>query len=704
MNGLPSLFITGTDTGAGKTVIAALLLKAYQMHGINVVPFKPVAAGSKKGPEDEDLWADTAFLAAVAGIEEKEVGLFRLKKALSPHLAAAAEDVEIEIAAIAQRFHFLKSKHDAVLVEGAGGIMAPVSDNATLLDVAQALGLPVVVVTGPRLGTLNHTLLTVSACRERGLEVAGLVINRCGAEGNEGGEVDEGGDESGQVEQSNLIELGKLTRVPVLGWIPEMDVSVDKLRPGDLEDMVERLDLSRLGTRKPDYGPAIEADRDHVWHPFSPMLEYLSEKPHPLMIVAAEDCHLIDSGGRRYIDGTASLWVNIHGHRRPELDQAVRRQLNRVAHSTLLGLSNEPSALLARELAQITPPGLSRVFFSDNGSTAVEVALKVAFQYWRQSGHPQKKEFISFVNAYHGDTIGAVSVGGMDLFHSIFRPLLFEAHLVPAAFCYRCPVDLSYPDCQLSCLKDLARTLEERTGSIAAVIVEPMVQGAAGILVQPPGYLREISRLCRQAGVLLIADEVATGFGRTGTLFACEQEDVQPDIMALAKGVTGGYLPLAATLFKEEIYEAFLGSFEELKTFFHGHTYTGNPLACAAALANIGLVKRPEFIAGVREKAWMFESLLEPLKEMKHVGDVRMMGLMAGIELVADRGPREPFPPGDRMARRVILKAREKGVIIRPLGDTVVIMPPLAISGDELKQLVDAAAWAITEVTECGNG
>ncbi|MHB1326456.1 MAG: adenosylmethionine--8-amino-7-oxononanoate transaminase [Thermoleophilia bacterium] len=484
-----------------------------------------------------------------------------------------------------------------------------------------------------------------------------------------------------------------------------MDVSVAGLCWDGLNGHAADLDLTRLVSSGPSgHDRAIEADRDHVWHPFSPMLEYLDEKPHPLMIVAGEGSHLVDSDGRSYIDGTGSLWVNIHGHRRPELDRAIREQLHRVAHTTLLGLANEPSALLAAELARITPDGLDRVFFSDNGSTAVEVALKVAFQYWRQSGRPEKKEFVSFVNAYHGDTIGAVSVGGHDMFHTIFEPLLFQAHLAPAAYCYRCPVGLTYPGCGLACLDGLEAILAERAGSVAAVIVEPLVQGAAGILVQPPGYLGRIARLCREYDVLLIADEVATGFGRTGRLFACEQENVRPDIMALAKGITGGYLPLAATLFREEIYEAFLGRFEEFRTFFHGHTYTGNPLACAAALANIELLTQPEFINALEQKTALLDSFLKPLDNLKHVGDIRQLGLMAGIELVADRRSGEPFPVEARIARRVILKAREQGVIIRPLGDTVVLVPPLAIDADDLRRLVDATAWAITEVTEHDNG
>lgn len=707
MSGLPSLFITATDTGIGKTVITAMLLKKYRELGVDAVPFKPVASGPVR-QDGHVAWADISFLSEAAGIGEKAVGLYRFGEPLSPHLAAAAEGVQINITAIRDRFFLLEEKYDAVLVEGAGGIMAPLNGESTFLDIAEALDLPVIVVTSPRLGTLNHTLLSVAALRGRGLKVAGLVVNRMPGR-------------PGKAERLNPGELEKLTGVPLLGVVPEMEVAVEELRQGGIGSHLDSLDLSRLngggsdsggssrrraGERdgsaegRDDYSAAIKADREHVWHPFSPMLEYLNEKPHPLMVVGADGSRLVDSAGRSYIDGTASLWVNVHGHRRPELDRAVKEQLGRVAHTTLLGLANEPAARLAARLAAMTPPGLSRVFYSDNGSTAVEVALKVAFQYWQQSGHPEKQEFISFVNAYHGDTIGAVSVGGHDLFHSMFAPLLFKAHLAPAAYCYRCPVGRNYPDCGLECLEGFRELLAARAGRVAAVIVEPRVQGAAGILVQPPGYLKRIADLCREHGVLLIADEVATGFGRTGTLFACEQEGVEPDIMALAKGLTGGYLPLAATLFKEEIYEAFLGRYEELKTFFHGHTYTGNPLAASVALANVELVEKPEFFAGVGWRAGLLAELLEPLAGLKHVGDIRQLGLMAGLELVADKESREPYPVEERVARRVILKVRERGVIIRPLGDTVVLTPPLAIGEEDLRELVKATAWAIAEVTE----
>ena len=338
-----------------------------------------------------------------------------------------------------------------------------------------------------------------------------------------------------------------------------------------------------------------QLDRDHLWHPFTQQRGWCEEEP--LMIERAEGSQLIDDTGRRYLDGVSSLWCNVHGHRHPGIDAAVRDQLDRVAHSTMLGLSHPGAAELAARLVEIAPPGLSRVFYSDSGSTATEIALKMAFQYQQQRGgqHARRTSFVHLRDAYHGDTIGSVSVGGIDLFHATYRPLLFDAHAAE-------PGDAA----------DLERVLALHEEEIAAVIVEPLVQGAAGMLTHPPGYLRAVRELCDRFGVLLICDEVATGFGRTGTMFACEQEGVAPDLLCLGKGLTGGYLPLAATLTTERVYEGFLGGPEEGRTFFHGHTYTGNPLACAAALASLDVFERERTLERLQPKIRLLRELLEP--------------------------------------------------------------------------------------------
>jgi adenosylmethionine-8-amino-7-oxononanoate aminotransferase len=481
--------------------------------------------------------------------------------------------------------------------------------------------------------------------------------------------------------------------------IPELDE--DTLDPAPLDNYLEAVDLSRLHLPSVGYERALAADERCLWHPFTPMTEYLAEQPHPLMIVKGYGSTLIDTEGNEYIDGVSSLWVTVHGHRVPRIDSAVRRQLGKVAHSTLLGLSNEPSALLAERLADIAPEGLTRVFYSDSGSTAVEIGLKIAFQYWKQSDRPEKREFVALKEAYHGDTIGSVSLGGIGLFHSMFGPLLFDVHHVPAPYCYRCPYGDSHPKCGLRCLEPLEALLSQRGNQIAALVLEPRVQGAAGMLVQPKGWLRRAADICRSHDVLLVCDEVATGFGRTGEMFASQSEAVQPDIMAVAKGITGGYLPLAATLTTEAIYEAFLGDPSEARTFFHGHTYTGNPLACAAALANLDLFQENHVLAGVQERSAQLAELLQPLTALPQVGEIRQAGMMVGIELVQDPRTKEHFDSTLKVGRQVILAARERGVIIRPLDDVVVLMPPLAIPLPQLEHLVGVTRKAIEQTLEC---
>ncbi|HEV7459222.1 MAG TPA: adenosylmethionine--8-amino-7-oxononanoate transaminase [Solirubrobacteraceae bacterium] len=423
-----------------------------------------------------------------------------------------------------------------------------------------------------------------------------------------------------------------------------------------------------------DTAELAAADRTFLWHPFTQQQGW-SEEP-PLIIERAEGTTLYDTDGQAYIDGVSSLWCNVHGHGHHLIDAAVRIQLERLAHSTMLGLSHPPAIELARRLVELAPGNLRRVFFSDNGSTANEVALKMAFQYWQQRGEPQRTGFVCLRDAYHGDTIGSVSIGGIDLFHSLYRPLLFDALQAE-------PGDAGHMEALLC----------EHGERIAAVVVEPLVQGAAGMLVHPPGYLRAVREICDRHGVLLICDEVATGFGRTGRMFACEHEDVTPDFLCLAKGITGGYLPLAATLTTERVYEAFLGAHEEHRTFFHGHTYTGNPLACAAALATLDVFEQERTLDRLQVKIdllgrWL-RSYVEPLPT---VAEVRRRGFMTGIELTG-------FDAGQRMGHRVTLAARQRGAIIRPLGDVVVLMPPLSIREADLRRLVSITAEAIADAT-----
>ena len=415
-------------------------------------------------------------------------------------------------------------------------------------------------------------------------------------------------------------------------------------------------------------------DRQHLWHPFTQQRSWCEEEP--LVIDRAEGTDLYDAEGNLYIDGVSSLWCNVHGHRHPVIDAAIERQLSRMSHSTLLGLTHQPAIELAERLTAIAPPGLTRVFYSDSGSSAVEIALKMAFQYWAQRGEPQRTGFICLQNAYHGDTLGAVSVGGIGQFHALYRPLLFGTLAARSG-------DADH----------LEQLLEWHSGRVAAVIVEPLVQGAAGMRLQPRGYLRQVRELCDAHDVLLICDEVATGFGRTGRMFACEHEDVAPDLMCVGKGITGGYLPLAATLTSERVYDGFLGAADEQRTFFHGHTYTGNPLACAAAIATLQVFERERTIEALQPKIELLAGLLaQRVAILPGVAEVRQRGFMVGIELIKQAA-------SDRLGHQVTLAARRRGAVIRPLGDVVVLMPPLAISEADLRRLVAITAASVAEAT-----
>ena len=431
-------------------------------------------------------------------------------------------------------------------------------------------------------------------------------------------------------------------------------------------------------------------DREFVWHPFTQMSDW--EKERNILIERGEGVYLYDIHGNRYIDGVSSLWVNVHGHNNQELNSALKEQIDKISHSTLLGLANAPSAILAEKLIGIAPKNLKKVFYSDSGSTSVEIAVKVAFQYFRQKGaaYKNKKKIIAATSAYHGDTLGSVSVGGIELFHSIYKPLLFETIRITYPYCYRCPLNLKYPDCGLYCAKEAEKIIKVHAEESCALIIEPMIQGASGMITMPAGYMKKIERACKDNGVLLILDEVATGFGRTGKMFAAFHEDITPDAMCMAKGITGGYLPMAATLFTQEIYDGFLGNYRDNKTFFHGHTYTGNQLASACAVKSLEMFKKYDLLNKIKPTIVRFNELLKDFWTLENVGDIRSIGLMAGIELVKDKNAKEPFSADERIGHKVVLNARERGVIIRPLGDIIVVMPPLAIDEKTLDTLMSA--------------
>lgn len=441
-----------------------------------------------------------------------------------------------------------------------------------------------------------------------------------------------------------------------------------------------------------------DLDKRHFWHPFTQMKEWV--EGDPLIIERGEGAKLYDTNGREYIDGVSSLWCNVHGHCRPEIDEAIRRQLGLIAHTTMLGLSGPPAIELAARLTKMAPGKLEKVFYSDSGSEAMEIALKMAFQSWKQRGDEKRDTYITLDNGYHGDTIGSVSLGGISLFHGVYGPLLFKAIHAPSPYCYRCPLGLEKKTCEMKCLSKMGDLLRENSSRVAAVVVEPLVQGAGGIIVHPRGYLAGVRELCNEYGVPLICDEVAVGFGRTGKMFACQHEGVEPDLMAVAKGLTGGYLPLAATLATNQIYEAFLGKHEEFKTFFHGHTYTGNALCCAAAHATLDIFEKENTIQKIQPRVEQISARLENFRALIHAGDVRQCGMIAAVELVKNAATKEDFAPAEKVGIRVTREARERGLITRPLGNVIVIMPPLCISESELDSMLGILYDSIKAVTE----
>jgi adenosylmethionine-8-amino-7-oxononanoate aminotransferase len=448
------------------------------------------------------------------------------------------------------------------------------------------------------------------------------------------------------------------------------------------------------------YEALAEKSKSYLWNSFTQMQGYHEDLP--VIIESGEGVKLRDVTGREFYDGVSSIWLNVHGHNVPELNQAITDQLGKIAHSTVLGMANVPAIELAEQIARLTPEGLQKVFYSDSGATSVEIAIKMAFQYWQHRGKPEKQAFVTMNNAYHGDTIGAVSVGAIDLYHKAYSKLLFQSYRVEYPYCYRCPVGQELSSCAFACLQQVEQLLEERGSEIAGFLIEPIVQGASGIITMPEGFLARLRELCTKHEVLMICDEVATGFGRTGKMFACEYDGVTPDIMCMGKGLTGGYLPVAATVTTDEVYDAFLGSYESKKTFFHGHSFAGNQLGCAVALVNLQLFEERDLVREVERKSAYIAKRLQTFLELKHVGEIRQRGFMIGIELVRDKSTKEEYEWQEKIGLLVSRRSCELGMIIRPLGNVVVFMPPLASTEAELDAMLDILYEAVADITERG--
>jgi adenosylmethionine-8-amino-7-oxononanoate aminotransferase len=682
------IFITGTDTGVGKTVVSAGLALSLRHKDLDVGIMKPIQSGGRE---------DTKFLIKASGVKD-EIELINpcyFKKPLAPLTASEIEGVQIDIPAIKNAFEKLSKRHDVVIVEGIGGLLVPLTEDYFVSDLILELDIPIIVVSRPGLGTINHTLLTIKHAKESGIDIIGIIFNETKKK------------RKGLAEKTNPSVIERLSGVPILGTLPYVSsVSVNSCELGGLG----RRFLKNIKVDNhliPPHPPLtkggredlVENDKKHIWHPFTQMKEWVKEEP--VIIERGKGVYLYDIHGNKYLDGNSSYWVNIHGHRKREIDEAVAKQIRKVAHSTLIGLSNVPAIELSERLTKITPEGLKRVFYSDDGSTAVEAGIKMAFQYWQQKGKnfKNKKEFIAFYNAYHGDTIGAVSVGRIDLFHRMFKSLLFETIFAPPPYCYRCPMEKSYPECTLACVNELERIVSENRDKVAALIIEPKVMMPGGIITAPEGFLKRVREICTKYNILMIADEIAVGFGRTGKMFACEHENVTPDILLLSKSLTGGYMPLAATITTEDIYESFLGEYSEFKTFFHGHTYTGNPLACASAIANLDLFKKEKILDSLQDKILFLKDELIKFSDLNHVGDIRQCGFITGIEIVKDKETKKPYPLKDKIGIKIAAEARFRGLIIRPIGNIVILVPPLSSTKNEIHKMVEIIYDAIEVVT-----
>ena len=444
----------------------------------------------------------------------------------------------------------------------------------------------------------------------------------------------------------------------------------------------------------------IQKDLKYVWHPDTQMKQYEDSDFKPVLIERGEGIYLYDIDGNKYIDGVSSWWVNTLGHSNEKLNKVLTQQAEKIEHVLLADFTHIPAIELAERLIKLSGEPFSKVFYSDDGSTAVEVALKMAYQYWYQKGKPEKKYFVSMTESYHGDTLGSVSVGGIDIYKKIFNPLVFETLKVSAPYCYRCPQNKEQCKCSIDCIAEVESLFKHRHNEIAAMIVEPLVQGAAGMRMYPPQYLTKVRELCDRYDILLIDDEVAMAFGRTGKYFAFEHANIKPDIFCVAKGITAGYIPLAATITTDKIYNAFYDDFSTLKTFYHGHSFTGNPIACAVAVENLKIMEQENIIENLKPKITKLKQCLEKFRDLAHVGDIRQTGMIGALELVKNKETKEPYQFEDRIGHNVFKEALKNGALLRPIGNVIYFMPPYIIKNEEIEKLTKIAYNAIKIVTE----
>ncbi len=694
-----TLIVVGTGTDVGKTITSAVIVARYGAD-LPLAYWKPVATGGGASPAapgslasdapaaaaGEDPLRDTATVAALAGgraVILPETYLF--PEPLSPHLAARLAGGRIEPAVLLEDFARHLGAGRGLIVETAGGVLVPLTDGAGggagLLQIdlvaamARRASLACLVVAHSGLGTINHTLLTLAALRARGLTVAGVVLR--GPRNPENRlAIQRWGGIDAVLDLPPISPLDRPTLAAAATAFDPDGLLAPWLQPAPPLPAPDGADLGEAGDRAPSW---VDDDRLHVWHPYTQMLA----APAPLPVVRAQGVYLYTADGRRLLDGISSWWVNIHGHNHPRLNRALAEQVERLQQVIFAGLTHEPAARLAAALAARVPGRLPWVFYSDDGSTAVEVALKMTYQHWRHRGEAARTLFVAFDDAYHGDTFGAMAAGGVAAFHETFRDLFFTVRRAQTP----------YSAAHGSTSPPLADLLASEGQRVAAVILEPMIQAAGGMLLQTPAFLRQVRQLTRQHDVPLIADEIFTGFGRTGRLFACEHGPIEPDLLCVSKALTGGYLPLAATLASDPIYRSFLSA-DRSRTFFHGHSFTGNALACAVALESLALFEEEDRLERIARLEALFGRRLAALEGHPAVTVVRNLGGMAALELAPAGGGGYLDRLGPELARRFV----ERGLLLRPLGNVLYLLPPYVISDDEAAAAFDTIAAVLDQL------
>lgn len=667
------IFITATGTDVGKTYICGLVLKKLIESGESAIYYKAALSGAEE-KEKELIAGDAEHVFKTAGLDlnPNDYVSYIYKEAYSPHLASQLSGELVETEKIEADYRALQRKYKYIIAEGSGGIICPLrmddEQKIMLTDVIKRLRLDTLIVAPAGLGSINSTLLTINYAKAENIGIKGIILNNY--------------DRKNPIHLDNKTQLEQLSGINVIGTVEaeaeDLDIDIEVLKSLFSADIIQK-------------------DMEYIWHPCSQMKDY--EEMPPILIERGKGLYLYDENEKAYADTVSSWWCNLLGHSNERINNAVKKQLDKLEHVIFANFTHRPAVELCEKLSKVLPKGLSKFFFTDNGSSAIEAAMKMSFQYHYQSGNPQKTKFMAMTDAYHGETLGALSTGGVDIYSTMYKPLLLDVNRIESPDCYRCSYGQDRKSCDAPCFEHAEKTFEIYGDTTAAMLVEPLFQGAAGMKIYPPIYLKKLRARCDRYNVHLIADEIATGYGRTGKMFAFDHAEIAPDIICLSKGLTGGYMPMALAVTTNEIYNAFYGDYNEGKAFMHSHTYSGNPLACSAAIEVLNILEEENIIEKASAKAEVFTKLIkEALGEHPNVGEIRSIGLINAIELVEDKATKKSFDSKLRMGYQIYKRALEKGLILRPLGNVLYFNPPLIIEESDMKHVVKLCKEAVIEI------